>query len=431
MITKLMTLALAALLCVSTAGVTASGEMESQRVYQKVNDHFGDWNDDFHGGSWDDRGDDGWDDDWGDWAPPDPASVKLINSKQWAVSGISTIEATYGTDCITVSPSPTQEILLKEYLSEDSPTYDAKTSVSNSTLKIEAGARPQSTHTGYISRIELFIPSGFNGVLKLTTKTGVISISGISVSTIRTDSQNGSVNISDCSATLECETSTGIISLNKVSAPTVTANSKNGSISVLGYSGTLNCETSTGIISIGKITDSTVTIRGQNGSVNVTDFSGTLDIETTTGIISIGKTSASKVTAKSQNGSINVTDFSGTLDAITTTGVISVVRSSVTGTIHAQNGDITLSLITIPGTLDVFTKIGSISAELPQAGAYTVSASTNIGTITNDFTDMWKVTSGVNSAALAGTWGDQATGQISLVTNNGSIKIRPAEGGTK
>lgn len=106
---KIITIALIAVLCISTANVTAAGQTGAEKAIEVTDD----------------------------WTAPDPASVRLINSKQWEVSGISTVEAIYGTDCITVSPSPTQEIILKKYLSEDSDSYDAKTTVSDSTLKIE------------------------------------------------------------------------------------------------------------------------------------------------------------------------------------------------------------------------------------------------------------------------------------------------------
>ena len=319
---KIITIALIAVLCISTANVTAAGQTGAEKAIEVTDD----------------------------WSAPDPASVRLINSKRWEASDISTVEAIYGTDCITVSPSPTQEIILKEYLSEDSDSYDAKTTVSDSTLKIEMGDRPQFSHTGYISRIELYLPSSFRGSVILTTKTGAISLNGISASK--------------------------------------------------------------------------VTVRSQNGPVTVSNISGTLDCETDTGGITINGISASKVTVRSQNGHVTASNISGTLDCKTSTGGISVNRGHVTGDIHSQNGSIDISLHELQGILNISTETGMINAALPDTSAFTISASTDTGNITNEFTENWGVSRGsVTGATLAGTWGEQPNSQISLITSNGSIKL--------
>lgn len=372
---KILALSLAAALCMTTTRAAFANDLFPYKAFEKEGDD--DWDDDFS------------DDDWDHWTSPVPASMKLINSKQWDVLNISTIEVAYSIDCITVSPSTTQDIILKEYLSEDNSTYDAKTSVSNSVLKIETGARPQSYLNGYRSRIELYIPSNFNGAVNLTNKVGSISISGITATTITVQSENSSIDVSDSSGTLDCKTLTGCISASRISAPMITLQSQNGQINVSDFSGTSNCKTETGGISVSRVSDSMITLLSQNGQIKVTEFSGTLNCETET-------------------------------------GGIAVDQSNVTGRIHTQSGMIDLKLSEIQGNLDVSAETGSIATALPETSAFTVSAFAEIGTITNDFTETWTVAQeSVNSAALTGTWGKQPDNQISLATNNGSIKIYP------
>lgn len=99
-------------------------------------------------------------------------------------------------------------------------------------------------------------------------------------------------------------------------------------------------------------------------------------------------------------------------------------RGHVTGDIHSQNGSIDISLHELQGILNISTETGMINAALPDTGAFTISASTDTGNITNEFTENWGVSRGsVTGATLAGTWGEQPNSQISLITSNGSIKL--------
>lgn len=198
MITKILTLALAAVLCVSTAGVTASGEMERQKETKT-------WGDDFFG------------DDRSDTFPltPEPYNVKTVNTRQWTVSGITSIEAIYGSDRISLFPSQTQEIILKEYMSEDNASYYAKTSISGSALKIQTGARPVSSPNGFVSYVELYIPAGFNGTVDARAENGMISICGISASKVTAQLENGQIGVSNFSGALDCKVQNGGVQVSE------------------------------------------------------------------------------------------------------------------------------------------------------------------------------------------------------------------------
>lgn len=55
----------------------------------------------------------------------DDLKAELINTKEWTISDITEIQVIYNTNSIRVMPSETQNIVLKEYLSEDDPQYYA------------------------------------------------------------------------------------------------------------------------------------------------------------------------------------------------------------------------------------------------------------------------------------------------------------------
>lgn len=240
---------------------------------------------------------DDWDDDWddfskGDWSGVDASNVKLINTKQWALSGILKIEVAYVTDEVKLLPSPTQEIILKEYLSEDSPRYHANTSIVDSTLKIERGERPAPSPTGYISNIEIYVPANFSGEIKLVTESGCIAVTDYK-GKLNCNTETGLITILDSKIDGNLSSNSGIITCTR----TGTATDK----------GKLNCNTDSGLIIF---SDSA--------------FSGTLD--TNSGIIELGITKLlGDVDAHSDSGHVMVdisSSASFSIKATTDTGAV-------------------------------------------------------------------------------------------------------------
>lgn len=171
---------------VSAVGVYAAPKAESNNAHASGKDSFfGDEWDDFDAAFSDDT----------KFSAPDLSNVKLINTKQWDVNGIVEIEVTYVTDEVRLLQSSTKEIVLKEYLSEDSAEYHAITSMKNSKLKIDRGERPAPSSTGYISYIEIHVPANFNGIVKLRT-------------------ESGNIDVTNYKGKIDCLTSTGLITVS-------------------------------------------------------------------------------------------------------------------------------------------------------------------------------------------------------------------------
>lgn len=116
-------------------------------------------------------------------------AIPLINTKEWDSSALLSVESFYATDNIYIMPSPTDKIILKEYLTDDNPDYYAHTEIKKNVLTIRSGGRPG---TNYKSYIELYVPddvlnkvetvSGaitaddYTGVLALSTTSGMVNI---------------------------------------------------------------------------------------------------------------------------------------------------------------------------------------------------------------------------------------------------------------
>lgn len=99
--------------------------------------------------------------------------ISLINTSEWDSSSLSMIEAYYATDNINIFPSPTDKVILKEYLTENQPDYYASAETKNNVLTIRAGERPR---TNFQSCIEIYVPNTLLNGVKIETVSGAITI---------------------------------------------------------------------------------------------------------------------------------------------------------------------------------------------------------------------------------------------------------------
>lgn len=154
--------------------------------------------------------------------------AELINTKEWAISDITEIQATYNTDSISVMPSETQNIVLKEYLSENAPQYYAHTSIADSILRIENGSRPNSKN--YVSNIEIYVPAEFKGTISLNAeKIGSLTVENLTAAKFILRTNNGDIRVTNSNGDLDCETKIGSVTVVDGSV-TGTLSSGNGSI---------------------------------------------------------------------------------------------------------------------------------------------------------------------------------------------------------
>jgi len=134
----------------------------------------------------------------------------LINTREWDSSALLTIEAYYGTDSVFILPSPTNKIILKEYLTEDKSNYYASTEIKNNILTIRSGDRPT---TNYASYIEIYVPNAALDHVKVETVSGGITIdhyTGI----VALSTTGGWIDISDSNIAGTVNTVSGEIDLS-------------------------------------------------------------------------------------------------------------------------------------------------------------------------------------------------------------------------
>lgn len=169
--------------------------------------------------------------------------LPLINTKEWDCSMLSAVEACYKTDNISILPSPTDKIILKEYLTENQSGYYAGTEIKNGVLTIRCGERPAGS---YESCIELYVPDNvlayvrvetvsgaitadnYTGSLALSTVSGLIDICDSAI-TGSINSVSGEVTICDSAITGSIDTVSGSVGLFPADMP--------GNLAVCSHSG--------------------------------------------------------------------------------------------------------------------------------------------------------------------------------------------------
>lgn len=213
----------------------------------------------------------------------------LVNTQEWAASGVNNITVNYTSDKVYVLPSPTNQIILKEYSSHDRTAYYARTTNSGGTLNIQAGSRPSGQFSFYA---EIYVPTNYAGTLNVTTTSGMIIAQPTANMSI------GNVNLT---------ANTGHIDVSNITANTFTLYSKSGQIEMNNVRGVINAETSSAKISVLNSAFSGSLVSGSaRVEFTATELTGDLYAYSKSGKISAGLPTSSSFTlsAKTNTSSI-------------------------------------------------------------------------------------------------------------------------------
>lgn len=237
-------------------------------------------------------------------APP----TKLVNEQTIAMSGIEKIEIEYLSADVEIRLGSTDELVLREYMSDDDESLFAKTKQSGDTLAIEAGKRP--TMAAFSAYVEIELPQGYAAALQVTTLSGDIKLPKLLTATaLEASSTSGdiitageikaqTIGLNTTSGNIDCvELSGSTIELNTVSGDiacgdlkgNVTANTTSGDIDLLGIDGSVEAASTSGEMDISvQALKGDVTLGSSSGDITATlpgDASFTLRMENTSGDI--------------------------------------------------------------------------------------------------------------------------------------------------
>ncbi|NTU90174.1 MAG: DUF4097 domain-containing protein [Actinobacteria bacterium] len=198
------------------------------------------------------------------------AHASLANSRSFELDDVTYVSLEYGIENISIFASDTDEMVIKEYLSEDDSAYFAQVTQNETGIVIEQGER----HTGdpFDAYIEVYLPLTYEGALRIKTTSGSIRIEP----TFTFD-------------TLGISTTGGPVNIGTVSAESLSVDTDAGRVDISGVTGHVRCGSNTGSIKIGSLQGSG-TFFTTSGKIDV-DFDsieGDLKATSTSGKIELG-----------------------------------------------------------------------------------------------------------------------------------------------
>lgn len=218
--------------------------------------------------------------------------LKLQDTRSWDTTGIDRINIEYPTDTLTISTTPSKQVSVKEYLSSPDEVYQATLWQSDRSLWIKAGKRPDA-NTRFASRIEVLLPSSYEGMLSVQTTTGTVGF-------------DSSFHLTG----IQVQTDTGNIRLGTQHADSIAASSKSGRITLSGGSGLFIGNTTAGSMEIGDF-EGPVTLKSTTGAISLSlpSITGDVACESTSGKLSLEVPSSASFEFKMHSSTSNLSTF--------------------------------------------------------------------------------------------------------------------------
>ncbi|QQO08816.1 DUF4097 family beta strand repeat-containing protein [Breznakiella homolactica] len=293
----------------------------------------------------------------------------LVNTETIDPARAGSVSVVYGADDIELFQGDGEALIVKEYMSKDSPDYYARVNSGTPDITIEQGRRPLGS---FRSRIEVTLPRSYTGELRIRSQSGSIRSGAVlGLSTIRLETSSGKIQIDEARAgSLEITSSSGGISAGNLSANTITISSSSGKIRCDTAAGTFRAET-------------------QSGSLSFGNLRGAVSLETSSGVVQVDSLEGS-FTARSSSGAI---------------------RCAVSKPL---------------GNIGMETSSGKIQLSLPETTAFQFNAETSSGAIQTPFSDKLAVPFNDRKSAqgfINGAENSGGTFSVNIKTSSGSITV--------
>lgn len=294
-------------------------------------------------------------------------SCSMANEILFDLDGITEIFISYDEENINFYQAESDELVVKEYMSENKSSYYAKSVKQGSVIRISEGGKPVFKND-FKRYIEVYLPSEFDGDLSVSTTNGEIDYSDMEV----------------CLNSLYMETTSGKISADSVSAP---------SIRLATTSGEIRC----GALAAEQIC-----------------------LESTSGRIFCGELTAEELFIASTSGETQIDRLSGYVEYVSTKGSLCVKSATGGGSYRAENsGNIELYYTNPESNISVYNKNGSILFRISEACSFEMEATAKNGRIS--FSDT--IEYDIQGKSYFAKTGENPNARIRLETSNGAIEV--------
>lgn len=180
------------------------------------------------------------------------AQPEMANELRYSVGDISDLTISYDEENITFYMSDSDEIVIREYMTEKDKAYYAKVSENGNSVHISEGRKP-FFKDGFLRYVEAELPASYRKGLTVTTTDGNIDFSEtkLDLTSLRIDSTAGNVNLKDMTAkNMYLSSTSGMLDLYKLQAEDIRFMTTSGKVSCDALNGSVICTTTSGDVSI-------------------------------------------------------------------------------------------------------------------------------------------------------------------------------------
>lgn len=207
-------------------------------------------------------------------------STQAANVLNFNLNNITGITISYDEEAVTFFQSVNDELIIKEYMTENKNRYYAAVKQDNGNIHVSEGRKPlfNSSFTRYV---EVYLPQEYQANLTVTTTDGSIDISNITLSlnSLRIDSTAGTVQLDNANATvLHLSSTSGRLDLGNITGEQIKLDTTSGKVICEKLNGAVTYTSTSGDIDVKSAIGSGSYRANNSGKLNVnyTDVTGDL-----------------------------------------------------------------------------------------------------------------------------------------------------------
>lgn len=161
-----------------------------------------------------------------------PKNTDKANEMRFSLQGITNVTISYDEEPIVFYQAEGNELVVKEYMTENKSGYYARVEQSGDAVHISEGGKP-FFKSGFSRNIEVFLPASYSENLKITTTDGNIDLTHtpLQLSELRIDSTKGTVDLDNVIAdNVYLSTVSGKYNIGGIEADAIRLDSTRGAI---------------------------------------------------------------------------------------------------------------------------------------------------------------------------------------------------------
>lgn len=197
--------------------------------------------------------------------------AQAANELQFNLNGISDVTISYDEENVTFFQSENDELIIKEYMTENKSRYYADVKQDSGSIHVSEGGKPffSSNFTRYI---EVYLPQDYQNNLTVTTTDGNIDMSNIALNlnSLRIDSTAGTIQLDNANATvIHLSSTSGKLDLGNITGEQIKLDTTSGKVICEELNGIVTYTSTSGDIDVKSAIGSGSYWANNSGKLNV------------------------------------------------------------------------------------------------------------------------------------------------------------------